>query len=298
MNVFLAWSGESSHRTALLLHEWLPDVLQRVKAFLSSEDIDKGRRWQGDLAQQVEVADFAIICLTPDNLKSEWIHFEAGAVSRQAREGRVSSLLVGVKAQDVRDPLGQFQNTPATETEVRKLVGTLNKLLGAEALSERQLSKAFETHWPELESGLKGAVSTISAPAVPKRPTEEVMAEILENTREQGRLLNSWLLSQQRAPFQTTLNDSNDMNESAATKLLREAYSGGKSRTISEVLESLVIKAATRQVIDDVAKRGHARGTVLSDPPPLSLRKKAEGGAPPDPSLPNSDDSAAEPPKS
>jgi TIR domain-containing protein len=190
MNVFLAWSGPASHKVAEALRKWLPLVLQKVKPFLSSSDINKGERWRNELAAQVEKAAFAILCLTPDALTSTWIHFEAGAVSRQASEGRVTGLLVGVKPSEVVDPLAQFQNTPANEAEVKKLVQTLNKLLAEDRLEDSVLDDAFATYWPRLQAAIEDAQKVDNKNAPPRRTTEEMLAEILENTRTQGRNLS------------------------------------------------------------------------------------------------------------
>ena len=189
MNVFLAWSGPVSHSVAEALHKWLPSVLQKLKPFMSSADIDKGARWRNELAKQVEGAAFAILCLTPDNLESTWIHFEAGAVSRQATEGRVTALLVGVKPEQVVDPLAQFQNTPATEVDVKKLVVTLNALLDSDKLTDARLDDAFETYWPRLEIAITEAQAQGTGKAPPARSTDDMLAEILANSRDQGRSL-------------------------------------------------------------------------------------------------------------
>ncbi|PUB10796.1 hypothetical protein [Paenisporosarcina sp. OV554] len=44
MKVFLSWSGDISKEIEKEFKEWLPNVLQFTKPFVSAEDIDAGTR--------------------------------------------------------------------------------------------------------------------------------------------------------------------------------------------------------------------------------------------------------------
>ena len=96
MKVFISWSGGTSRAVAEVLHWWLPRVIQGVRPFVSAKDIDKGANWTVELARELEDAAFGIICLTPDNLTSPWLHYEAGAITRSV-DSRVCPLLYGLK---------------------------------------------------------------------------------------------------------------------------------------------------------------------------------------------------------
>jgi hypothetical protein len=67
--------------------------------------------------------------LTPENLMSPWLLFEAGAVAKRV-DSRVWTYLFGLGYTDVKDPLSQFQHTAATKEDTRKLIATLNHRLG------------------------------------------------------------------------------------------------------------------------------------------------------------------------
>lgn len=82
MKVFISWSGERSKKVALIFHEWLPQVIQSLEPFASSEDIEKGSRWNTDIAQELKESTFGLICVTKDNLSAPWLNFEAGALSK------------------------------------------------------------------------------------------------------------------------------------------------------------------------------------------------------------------------
>ena len=81
MKVFISWSGDQSKKIAQLFRDWLPTVIQAIEPFVSSEDIEKGARWNTDIAQELKESSFGLICVTKDNLNSQWLNFEAGALS-------------------------------------------------------------------------------------------------------------------------------------------------------------------------------------------------------------------------
>jgi hypothetical protein len=199
VNVFLAWSGEASKAVAVALREWLPFVRQSVQPFMSEEDIRKGARWRQEIAKQLSSTGFAILCLTPDNLNSTWLHFEAGAIATRAESNHVTALLLGVEKKDVVDPLGEFQHTRATKDDMLKLVKGLNALQGQQAIPETRLVATFDRFWDDLDAKLmEAAKKTDQKKAVVKRNPEELLPEILENSRTQARAQTALLESQQR----------------------------------------------------------------------------------------------------
>lgn len=81
MKIFFSWSGARSRAVAEALNDWLPRVIQAVKPFYSPE-IEKGAKWSNEIDDALEGTRFGIVCLTPDNLSSTWIHYETGALSK------------------------------------------------------------------------------------------------------------------------------------------------------------------------------------------------------------------------
>jgi hypothetical protein len=67
MKVFLSQSGERSKIIALALRQWLPDVIQSLEPWVSSEDIDAGVRWNNEVTKELSETRFGIICLTREN---------------------------------------------------------------------------------------------------------------------------------------------------------------------------------------------------------------------------------------
>jgi hypothetical protein len=109
MDVFVSWSGSRSKAFATAYSDWLPNILQSVVPWVSSEDIDSGTRWSTGIATALESIDMGVLCLTEDNLNAPWLLFEAGAVSKAVDSARVVPYLLGVSPAQLVGPLAQFQ---------------------------------------------------------------------------------------------------------------------------------------------------------------------------------------------
>ena len=186
MDIFISWSGERSRVVAEALRTWLPKIINAIKPWLSSADIDKGARWSTDVASRLEVARAGIICLTPGNLHSDWILFEAGALSKTLKNTFVCPFLIGLEPSDVKPPLAQFQATRAERVDVLQLLKTLNTALGEDALSESHIEEAFDVWWPKLDTSLKNLPQETGT-AHKHRSDHDLLEEILSLVRNQSR---------------------------------------------------------------------------------------------------------------
>jgi hypothetical protein len=151
---------------------------------MSSESLRKGDRWRAEIGAKLAAGNFGILCLTRDNLTSTWIHFEAGALSKNLEAGRVTALLIGVAATDVVDPLSQFQHTQTTREDILRLVRELNAALAVPLDAER-LTRVFEREWPRLEKAIAEALNAAPTDGVPPaaRTADDMIPEILEILR-------------------------------------------------------------------------------------------------------------------
>ena len=252
MKVFLSWSGESSRRVAEELKEWLQSVIQSLEPWFSPEDIEKGSRWSPEIAKELSASKAGIVCVTPDNQSSPWLNFEAGAISNAAGAARVCTLVIGMKATDVKGPLSQFQATIVERTDARKLVGTLNRLLEKDALSESKLDRAFDAFWPSLEVKLKEIEMQISKirPAPNPRPEREMIEEILGIVRDLGsdRITANYFGNAVSYPHQTIGMPASGMIwDSGYGNAAGANWYGAKPVTISsDSLEKLLHEIAER----------------------------------------------------
>lgn len=193
MKVFISWSGTRSKKVALIFRDWLPSVIQSIEPFVSSEDIEKGSRWNTDIAQELKESTFGIICVTKDNLTAPWLNFEAGALSKTIENSYVVPFLFDVKPSELKgSPISQFQATLFTKDDLKRLLETLNAATG-NCLSEQKLLKAFEVWYPDLEQNLKALESEPNdnkdSDATTVQP--DILEELLEMSRNTQRLLGN-----------------------------------------------------------------------------------------------------------
>lgn len=180
LKIFISWSDRRSQQVAEALRDWLPNVLQDVKPWLSTSDIDKGEKWGQVIAGELQKSNFGLICLTPENLTSPWLLFEAGALAKKEKS-RVWTYLFEVQYEDVIDPLSQFQHTLATEDDTKKLVDAINKAQ-TDSLEADRVARQFDKWWPELHDKLE-RIRESPAPPVHGRSPGEKIDEILTRVR-------------------------------------------------------------------------------------------------------------------
>lgn len=178
MKVFISWSGELSHRVALLLRDWLPDVIHLVEPYVSSEDIDKGSRWFTSIASELEDSKFGIVCLTRDNLTAPWILFESGAISKSIAQSRITPLLIDLNPSELKGPLTQFQATSFCKDDIWKLLESINRSLGQQRLKDALVEKSFTKWWPDLEQGFNEALNRVVISPAQKRGPREIAFSI------------------------------------------------------------------------------------------------------------------------
>lgn len=230
MKVFLSWSGEKSHKVALVFRDWFPSVIQSLEPYVSSEDIDKGARWSTDIAKELENSTFGILCVTRENLTAPWLTFEAGALSKTMDKSFVSPFLFDIKRSEVSGPILQFQSTVFERVDLLKLVKTLNRACGDEKLTDERLEKAFDVWYPTLEQQLNAlrSVTEVASPqeedgAVPG--ASAILEEILDISR-----LNQKLLRNPESDVAKDLKGLTELVEGLISRIEREQLSKGRRR--------------------------------------------------------------------
>src|SRR5262245_14030237 len=121
MNVFISWSGPLSKAFGELLGTWLPDVIQRVKPWLSSQDIDKVSLWPTEINEALSTT-VGISCVTQENKDAPWLLFEAGALQKGLTKARVCPLLIDLEKKDLEPPLSLFNLTSLDKQDIWQLM--------------------------------------------------------------------------------------------------------------------------------------------------------------------------------
>ena len=230
MKVFLSWSGEKSHKVALVFRDWFPSVIQSLEPYVSSEDIDKGTRWSTDIAKELEDSTFGILCVTKDNLTAPWLTFEAGALSKTMDKAFVSPFLFDIKRSEVDGPILQFQSTIFNEEDVLKLIKTLNKACGEEQLSSERLTKAFGVWWPTLEEELNKLKDLQEQGTTTENNNDtnhnsEILEEILDLSR-----INQKLLRNPDSNLSSMMIEVNERLDRTLSRLERDQHIKSKKR--------------------------------------------------------------------
>jgi hypothetical protein len=155
MRVFISFSGDRSAKVAASLRDWLPNVIQATEPWMSHSDIQKGTRWTAEISGVLSEAAVGIICVTPENVNSPWIAFEAGALSKALSSSRVCPYLFDMNLANLPYPLAMFQSTTCNKADTRKLLTSINSALATEGLDEQRLDRIFEQWWPSLDDALR-----------------------------------------------------------------------------------------------------------------------------------------------
>ncbi|HVP49956.1 MAG TPA: hypothetical protein VMT56_01910, partial [Candidatus Bathyarchaeia archaeon] len=128
--LFLCWSGQRSKQVAEALKQYFEAIFPTLdwgepspRIAMSETLIDKGAPWSTQLLQDLENARAGIVCLTPENRSSAWLHFEGGAIAthgvvngHEAREktknaDKLFAFLFTFDNTQIDGPLGLFQAT-------------------------------------------------------------------------------------------------------------------------------------------------------------------------------------------
>lgn len=226
MKIFISWSGDKSKALAQALRDWLPVILQSSKPWLSAVDIEAGQRWSDAIAQELELTNFGIICVTSDNKDAPWMLFEAGALAKSIEKARVIPLLLDVDFKDLSGPLTLFQAKKTDKTGLYEIVDAINSKC-ENPIAEHTVKMLFEALLPKLEAEIANILKRPS-PVKAVRNQDDILEELVSTVR-------------------TLDSKFEDLSESvryvSATSHLGElAFGGGRLDSEQSDLKSILLK--------------------------------------------------------
>ncbi len=267
MNVFLSWSGDRGRLLAEALRVWLPDVLQNITPWVSSEDIDPGLRWSAEIAHQLQETRFGIICITPESIRAPWLLFESGALAKTVASAHVCPYLFEVASNELRDPLAQFDAVCTDEQGTLKLVRSLNRALNPESrLSDERVRRYFEKWWPELRQKL----AEIKGSA----PPPEVTVVGVEKTGLRQVCVNR---TDALASFAGVLRSEAEKAQREQPCSVRTAFVYIAGTSLRGFLATAAGDFNGRQVLSDLVKSGCELRILLTEPEVGERRRDQEG---------------------
>lgn len=239
MKVFISWSGHRSRAVAELLDDWIQCVLQAIRPWMSSKDIDRGSLWFSEITDQLKDTTIGIVCLTKDNLDSPWILFESGALAKGLSSSRVCTFLIDIETTDVSNPLAQFNHTLPNKEGLFELVRTLNSTLGEHSLREKVLEQVFNTYWPQFEEGYIEALKEYPVgEQVVSRSEESILSEVLRTIRTLDRRIRKM---EQGKP---NIENKNIIFHAEKEKLSR--------RNLNEKIRDLIMSNVSLESVEEI----------------------------------------------
>lgn len=235
MKVFISWSGKDtkSHAVAMALDEWLPTVLNAAEPWVSTRGLTAGLQWNQQLDRELDDTHFGIIVVTPWNQHSQWLNFEAGALSKRVSgaETRVAPLLIDFpNMANLKGPLSSYQAVMPSKEGINELVVSINGAMGEEARGYKALNRSFEVCWPAFAKALEEIEKNYPEESDPSKVPNpqpkavddtDMLSEILSAVRS---------LSRTDARLTTAISESSKRSSTA------EQIKTNSSRTTSHVL--------------------------------------------------------------
>ncbi len=217
MDVFISWSGERSRIIAQAFWEQMRFVVPDTTAFFSPE-IEKGVNGYNEISGNLGKADFGIVCLTPENLHSTWINFEAGALSKHQQNARLWTVLFDLTPSEVPEPLKAFQHSLCTRDDLLKVFKSINSKVSTPSMPS-VLNVHFNNRWRYFKKAIDAA-SDVDVTAKMKGQIE-MLREILDRVETlDQKLPTDAIVTQRMGDLLRRLNSGNlHPSNTSATRL-------------------------------------------------------------------------------
>lgn len=158
MNIFISWSKPRSRKVADALSELIKAVVEGAEPWVSSH-IGGGEDFVSSLHNNLNRADYAIVCLTEETCDEKWIFYEVGSLV--SRGVTVCPYLIDnkMKTSALPLPLPNWQAHRADKRETYVLLREIKTLTagGRDKFDEHEFKEKFNSHWGKFDEILKRA---------------------------------------------------------------------------------------------------------------------------------------------
>jgi hypothetical protein len=231
--VFFSWSGDLARQIADVFAKWIPAILQTVKPFYSPE-IEKGTRWGVEIATALENCTSGLVFATPDNLRSQWLNFEAGAISKLGGS-RVYVLIFGLKKSDLTGPLAQFQASDFTMDEIQNVLNSINE--NGEKIESVTWQRAFDAIWPKIKEEVNVLIELAKKKSEEPTPDPRSAESMLEELLLIARRIDAGTSVDKSTPSSFMTHDLN--TEALSQEMIMSINSGEFALEFRKILNNL-----------------------------------------------------------
>jgi len=181
---FISWAKDTKP-FADAFRQWLGDLLQASKPFVSSRDLKSGL-WGPQLTDRLVSVRAGVVLVTPGTQHEPWLLFETGGLVRSTGYNeQVCVLLVDGNPADIDGPLTDLQVLTFGAGGVRTIVQQINRGLDeGDQDDASELDRRFLDMWTTLEAAHRKWLQARGAkPAATPRDEREMLEEILTRVR-------------------------------------------------------------------------------------------------------------------
>jgi hypothetical protein len=128
--------------------------------------------WLRDISDNLASAEMGLICVTNDNMNSQWLNFEAGALWNRFAAGiPICPVLLDLVPSELNGPLSLFQSKRFEEPDMKALCRLLAEKTG---LPRERVDISFKAIWPRLQSEVASDLKSIVVPNTEPTPPSKV----------------------------------------------------------------------------------------------------------------------------
>ena len=168
-SLFISWSGKRSKTVADALRTVLKaHYAKTVEPWMSDGNIAPGRQWCAEILKALKASKFAIICITPENIDSPWLAFEAGAIAQKMKDTHVVPYLCGVEPMALgKSPLANWQAVRFDNQDENRRLFEAIAALGTDLEEAVAKERAFTAAWTTMSDSRNRMVASQSGDNVP-----------------------------------------------------------------------------------------------------------------------------------